>query len=292
MNDKERENALRAEILYLLSDLPVPSSAFSYALQDAQPDVCIAAIRALMQRKEYGSVPELLTIVATPTIPYRVRRTALEAVGYLGTKAHTQQVIPYLNEADLRLTAVQVVGQLRDPAATEALLSFIRELLPTFEQHEDPRQRSFRRSFLRASIESLVKIDPLEDIHIFKEIWLWAGRTLLSPGERTDIQKAIIKVLRSISNQEATPFLMALHQEASPGLRVDIILALTYRGASISLPLLVEALWDEDTDVRARLAKMWKAMKFPLIQQILQEELHRERDVELEQGAPAPEYEG
>lgn len=54
-------------------------------------------------------------------------------------------------------------------------------------------------------------------------------------------------------------------------MRMDALWALCSQGTPDGLPLLLEALWDQDEDLRALAAGLWQVCSIPLIHRFLQD---------------------
>lgn len=216
------------------------------ALSDYDDPCVIEPLLTLLESQKYSSLQwivadalgrmgdqattPLLGILADQTRNPEVRACAAQVLGKRPRPEFLQPLLTTLGDSDeqLRASVAQALGNLQDPRAINPLLA----LLEDRNEDEDVLVNTIN------AIASLKAVEPLI--------------TLLDRTDMSQLSWPIINALKSIGNEQAFQFLLALlaDPQRSPEFRKDVVLALDDLHRPEAVPFLVAALANDNVSLR------------------------------------------
>ncbi|WP_089718967.1 HEAT repeat domain-containing protein [Candidatus Entotheonella palauensis] len=229
--------------------------AISTQLQQDNDRTRWSAVKALSQLGARTAAPTLMAQLHRDPDP-DVRMEMASALGRLGTEDAVEALICTLYEdpdEDVRLQACRALGQLGSPHATQVLIDCLTgDVCQNLEEWEFDDDIDFGATW-ELQREALEGLGALGDTHAVEAIILF-----MVSGERDDLEELSLQVLAAIGGERALQVVLRQLRAESPRTRRWAARALASVDEPMSRQPLIDALQDQEADVRV--AAGWALM--------------------------------
>jgi HEAT repeat protein len=204
------------------------------ALGDKDQDIRVTAAGYLGELGLKQAVPALLALVGDDT-PQPVRFAAIRALGLIGDARATPRLVELVAKSDLdvRLEAADALSYLKDPSSIEPLLALVKDKTSPARRAAVAALRGplrgARNDSARTLLESLLGGDPA-------------------------LALDALDTLAAMNDRKSLPAVLALADKGARELRRAALAMLGNFGDASALPVLTDALKDEDDGVRGAAA--------------------------------------